>query len=822
MKSLQLIGLFGIIGICANAQTSIPQNLSNEEKEFNEAMRLVQYDYKNTELLEQFIYHHPSSRFAGPALLALEKAQILATGTYQYSFDEPALYQLTYAEKPYHIFYRNQNELAEEQPNYKKLRNSYEQLLIMGGKETEEEAHYYLGYIDYVEGKYDDALSHFSVLPKESKYNETVPFYLMQIEYAKGNWDKAITLANNFSKFDLTDEQSLELCRIKAECLAQEGNVSDALKLYTKYLENTRYPVASSAYNCAVLAYNSGEQKLAQNALLKAANNSEGRLQQISYLLLGQSCLLTNDTPKAKIAFHQAASMNHDSAAKESAAYNEAVLVHETSFSPWGDEVEMFENFLNRFPNSKYSDNVSTYLAEIYSTTKNYKAALSSINKIKKPTQSLINTKQRLYYQCGIQDFVNGQFDLANSDFSKCIETKANSNDILSDAYYWRGESRYHLNYLSEAASDYSKALNSTTDKKLKALANYSLGYVRFKEQNFANAVQNFETYIATPSENGTETYYDALARLGDCAYYSREFQKAENLYSTVADADCNSSAYGMFQQAFMSGLQKKYAQKQNLLNKLIAKYPDNILVEKAWLEKGNTSILQNETGAAINSFKHVVENYPYSSSAPQAAVQLAMAYNNSGEVAKAEEIYRMVAERYPNTDEATTALQDLKTITTSTLYSEMPKALAAGDYQRVIENYNRLSNENIDFRDLQKMQLMTAKAYFGLGEKLSGMNMLIECANDLRTEAGSEAKYLIAQKLYDNGQIDDAQAQVTELIQSGTPHQYWLARSIILMSDIANKNGDNLTATEYLKSLKANYSNDDDIQTMIETRLKK
>ena len=821
MKKIKLIGLFGLVGFCANAQVTIPESLQNEEKEFREAIRLVRYDYMNTELLEQFIYHHPGSRFAGPALLELEKAQILATGTYEYALDEPTLQQLTYEEAPLHFFYQSQNELATENPDYKKLRNRYEQLLFNNDAEKEYEAHYYLGYIDYVEGKYDDALTHFNILPNKEKYAETVPFYRMQIEYAKGNLENTLSTISKLPTLNYSKEQKGEINRIKAECLAQTGKTDEALELFSKYVEETENPVASSAYNCAVLAYSAGDQKLTQYALSKSIRQSEGRLQQLGYLLFGQSCLLTNDTPKAKMAFSQAAHSTADRKAQEAAAYNEAVLVHETSFSPWGNEVTMFENFLNAFPNSRYADNVSTYLTEIYSTTKNYQSALASINKIKKPTQSLLNTKQKLYYQCGIQDYVNGDFVAANNNFTECLAVKANDAETIGNAHYLRGETRYHLNFLTEAAQDYRKAISTATDKKIKSLANYSLGYVAFKQQDFAQATSSFETYTNNPTEHGKETYYDALARLGDCAYYSREFVKASNFYSLVADANCNSSAYGMFQQAFMSGLQKKYSEKQNLLNNLIAKYPDNVIIDKAWLEKGNTSILQNDTNEAINSFKQVVENYPNSPSAPQAAVQLAMAYNNSGQVAKAEEIYKMVAERYPDTDEATTALQDLKTITTTALYAEMPRALSSGDYNRVLEIYSRLSNENVDFRELQKMQLMAAKAHFGIGQNQKGMNLLFECANDIRTEAGSEAKYLIAQKLFDNGQIDDAQAQITELIQAGTQHQYWLARGIILMSDITKENGDDLTATEYLKSLKENYTKADDIQTRIDARLK-
>lgn len=812
-------------GTLAQTQDLLPPSLKNEEEEFEYAVRQAHIDYTNTELLEQFVERHPGSRFTASALLELERAEILATGTYDMVYADPILTQLKPTQEHLQYFYENQKELGDDNPDYAKLRNKYEQLLAMHDPQYMSEATYYLGYIDYVEGRYDDALNRFNGLPADSKYESTVPFYKMQMLYAKGNWDEALEIIENSDSYfaNLTSEQAAEVDRIHAECLAQTGKNAEALQYYSKYINETSDPVKTSAYNCAVLAYQSGDQALAQKALSYSVNSDDETVRQYSYMLLGQSYMQSGEFPKAKMSFHQASTLTADQEVTEAAAYNEAVIVHQTSYSPWGDEVEMFENFLNKYPNSKYADNISEYLTEVYMTTKNYDAALTSIKKIKQPSQKILDAKQRLLYQCGINDYVNADYIAANNHFTECIAVKSTNTNILACANYWRGESRYHLDFLTEAIGDYNTfndLSSAVTDKHLRSMGYYSLGYVYFKKQEFAEAKRNFEQYVSYPDELGTETYYDALSRLGDCSYYSRDFKKAESYYSTVADAECNSTPYALYQQAFMLGLQKRYSEKQNILDKLISIYPDNDLIDNAWLEKGNTSILQNENNAAISSFKYIVDNYPDSPSAPQAAVQLAMAYNNTGRTAEAQKIYEMVAQKYPDTDAATTALQDLKSISTNALFDEMPTALKSGDYNKVISNYDRLSKENIDFRDLQKIQLMAAKAYIAQGNNTKAQELLTSASFDLRTEAGSEAKYLLAQNLYDSDNTEAALTQVTDFIQQGSSYQYWLARGIILMSDISVKNGDSFTAAEYLKNLKENYTDDDDIQTLINTRL--
>jgi hypothetical protein len=94
--------------------------------------------------------------------------------------------------------------------------------------------------------------------------------------------------------------------------------------------------------------------------------------------------------------------------------------------------------------------------------------------------------------------------------------------------------------------------------------------------------------------------------------------------------------------------------------------------------------------------------------------------------------------------------------------------------------------------------------------------------AQDTRNVYGAEAKYRLAQQLYDAGRFNEVEKEIFEFVDASTPHMYWLARSFILLSDTYVKLDRKLEARQYLLSLEQNYQADDDIAEMIKSRLEK
>lgn len=114
------------------------------------------------------------------------------------------------------------------------------------------------------------------------------------------------------------------------------------------------------------------------------------------------------------------------------------------------------------------------------------------------------------------------------------------------------------------------------------------------------------------------------------------------------------------------------------------------------------------------------------------------------------------------------------------------------------------------------------AKAYLDQNARKAAKEDLKALSKDTRNSYGAEAKYLLAQAYYDDGETQQAEKEILDYIDKSTPHAYWLARSFILLSDVYMKMGRDLEAKQYLLSLQQNYQANDDIANMIETRLNK
>ena len=523
---------------------------------------------------------------------------------------------------------------------------------------------YYLSYIRYTQKRYSEALNGFLSLQNSPKYQSLAPYYIAEIYIAQKKYNKAETVAKSYLKSYSNNEHTAQMHRILGSAYYHLSHYQQAINAFNRYQQQESTPQRDALYMLGLSYFQTGVYSKAA-ATLGEVTTTNDALAQNAYLHMGLSYLQLAEKNKARMAFEQAAASNADLAIKEQAAYNYALCIHETSYSAFGESVTVFERFLNDFPQSSYNEMVSHYLVQVYLTTRSYQAALKSISRIAQPSSAILKAKQKILFQLGTQAFANTHFEQAVDYFNQSIDLGRRSQQTQADALYWRGESYYRLNNQPQAANNFIKYLATTeqTTSEMYALAHYNLGYIAFQRKDYTQAQGWFQKYIRLEKGGNKATLADAYNRIADGHLNQRQFEEAKEYYAQAERMNTASGDYSFYQLALVSGLQKDYAGKITLLNRLVGKYPQSPYAINAMYEKGRSYVLNNNNTQAIATFKGLLSKYPESPISRKAAAEIGLLHYQNEELDLAIEAYKWVIKKYPGSAEARLSMLDLKSI---------------------------------------------------------------------------------------------------------------------------------------------------------------
>ena len=702
------------------------------------------------ELLKDYLDVYPASRHADEVNFLIGSAHF-GQGEYQkaiFWFNESNIDMLSPEQQEAYCFRLAYSLL--QIGDMEKARGYFARIEQIGTKYREAST-YYVAYIDYATGKYNNALVEFTRLKDLPDYKERSLYYITQIYFIQNKYEKVISEGKELLASYPDSENNSEVYRIMGNAYYHLGNEDQAINMLSKYVSSTDSPLRGD---------NKGNYSSAVNALGRTVRENDA-LSQNAYLYLGQSYLKLKDKNNARMAFEAAATSSFDKQVKEAAMYNYALLIHETAFTGFGESVTIFEDFLNDFPNSKYADKVNDYLVEVYLTTKNYQAALNSIDKIKHPSTKILEAKQDILFQLGTQAFTNMELDKAVDLFSRAISLGAYNLESRNDAYFWRGESYYRQGEYNKAISDYRTYLNNTRQRNtdMYALAHYNLGYSYFKLKEYGEALNRFRQYVNLESNQQTPAYADAYNRIGDCLFHNRQFAMAEENYTRAAQLQPSAGDYSVYQKGFLLGLQKDYKGKISVMDRLIREFPESQYVDDALFEKGRSYVLLDNNQTAAASFEQLMRDFPQSSLARKAGVQLGLIYFNDNQPEKAADAYKSVISNYPGSEEAKVALQDLKSV-----YIELNDINSFAAYANSLGG-----NVRFEVSEQDSLTYLAAEKLFMRGDNEGARRSLTNYLQTFPQGAfSSNANFYLASIAFAKKDLEEAKRLFSLVLESG------------------------------------------------------
>lgn len=658
---------------------------------------------------------------------------------------------------------------------------------------------YYLSYIRYTQNRYDESLKGFLSLQDSKKYKTLVPYYIAEIYLQQQQFDKAEIVAQNYLSHFGKQTHHAQMHRILGTIDYHRHNYTKAITAFKEYIKATQEatPRRDALYMLGLSCYHCGIYSEVANYLGEVTKGNDA-LAQNAYLHNGLAYLKLADKIKARMAFEQAAASDADRKVKEQAAYNYALCIHETAYSAFGQSVNVFEKFLNEFPQSQYIDKVSSYLVDVYMNTRSYEAALQSIERITQPTPSILEAKQKILFQLGTQDFANAQFAKAIQYFSQSITLGNYNRQTKADALYWRGEAHYRLNQLNEATRDLHSYQQQTTDRstQMYALSNYNIGYILFHEKKFSQAREYFLSFLKNEKEVDANLRADAYNRIGDCYLNSRQFNEAQAYYTKAEEQNTTNGDYAYYQLALVAGLQKDYNGKVKLLNKLTEKYPQSPYAINAIYEKGRSQVQGGENNEAIHTFSELLKKYPESPLARKAATEIGMLYYQNEEYDRAISAYKQVVTNYPGSEEARLAMRDLKSIYVDANRVEEYVALTAQMPGAI----------KLEGTEQDSLTYIAAEKVYMKGEKENAQKSFVRYLQSYPEGTFSlNAHYYLANLAKENGDEEAVMTHTTHLL--AYPDTPYSEEALLMHSEILYKRKEYAEAIKDYKQLQAKAS---------------
>jgi TolA-binding protein len=657
---------------------------------------------------------------------------------------------------------------------------------------------YYFSQIAYEQKMYQTAMKGFVHLKGDETFGGVVPFYIVQILYIQKDYDGILSMAPDLLN-SAGKERAVELYRFIGDAYYNKENYKEALTYLEKYSAGAKASDREDKYQLGYCYYKTGEIDKAIKLFLEIEARND-LLSQNIWNLLGDCYLQKGDKKRSQFAFGEASKLNYDKKIAEESLFNYAKLTYETSYSPFGETIATFQEYIDLYPGSEKIQEAYDYLIAAFLQNKSYTAALASLDKIVNKDTRLEEAYQKVAFFRGLELFKNMEIEASVDMFDKSLKYEKYNRSLRARAIYWRGEAWYRLGHYDKAKTDYELFMGIPGSMLLSEykLVRYNLGSALFNLHDYSNALNHLKTFEEGVTDVKPEVLADAKNRIADCYFIATNYPMAISYYDKVIEYGNLNADYALFQKGFSLGLMNDGKGKVEVLSSLIAKYPSSSLIPNAIFERGRAYLVLEDYKKGEEDFNAIISNYQTSPFVPRSIVQLGLLYYNLGENEKAISQYKKVIENYKSSPEARYAMTGLRNT-----YVDINDVGAYFAYVKTLDGYG-------DVTMAEKDSLLYT----------SGENLYINMKNDKAAEVfksyldefpdGSfrqNAQFYLAECLKSSGNNDEALKLYIEL--SGEPNNQFLEQSLISASAILFDKEDFNASLDYYERLEHAAEND-------------
>ena len=486
-------------------------------------------------------------------------------------------------------------------------------------------------------------------------------------------------------------------------------------------------------------------------------------------------------------------------------------------------------------------------------------------------------------YDLAYAEFAAANYAAALTDFRRLIDMKPADKAMLSDAYNRAGDCLYYKSDFSGAMALYDKAYSIDPDAGDYALYQQAVmkGLMRDHKGKIAGIddliarypssglipaamLEKAESYAALGDNKGAIAVYNDLITTYPTTAYGRKglLQLAITYQSGGRTADALEAyksvvaKYPTSEEARLAAddLKRIYADRGQLgeFTAFMASVPDAPQTDPSELDAlafraAEADYINNDRTERLEAY---LRDYPHGTHEAQALYLMAEAANAAGRTDEALELSSRLISSHPDADAVEDALLikaeaeqsqgrgeaalatfrqlESRAAGARTLQNArmgvMRTAIALGENDEALAAADKLlASSAAGQTETAEIRFTRALALSRLGRTPEAVSVWTDLASDPTELYGSRSAVALAEAYLGEGNYAAAQSAADALINANPPHQYWLARGFIALSDALRAQGNEFEADEYLRSLRANYpGTETEIFEMIDSRLDK
>ncbi len=733
---------------------------------------------------------------------------------------------------------------------YEKARGYLKVYLDGAGVEAAPDAVYAMAVIDYDAGDYDAAAERFSTLTDlNNDIAQSAWLYIGQCDVKGNNPDAAAMAFEKAARMNFDRNVSETALYNYVAAVTRGGKVPfsssvDLLEGFIRKYPNSEYTPKVEEY-LATAYFNERDYVKALASIEKIRQPSAKVLaakQKVLYELGIQAMTNGRATEAVKYLNQSIALASYDRAL----AVQARLWLGDAQYS-LGNYREAQKSYSAFIAGEKASSNktlalynlaYSLYMQENYrQAAKEFATALSSRPAL---PEALLNDARIRRGDCL---YYTGDYHTAESEFNRAISDNAADSDYATYRYAVmlglggniKGKiaeltsmpqkfpgSRWLPNALLEKAMTF-EALDRKQEAA-KAFEEVAAEYPKSAQARKAMLNLAISRMKAGNAEKGAEAYREII----------RNWPSSEE--ASIANEDLRKyySAHG--------GLQEYAAFLRSVPD---ARQLDADEMERLAFEGAETAYADNADN--IRLLQNYVRDYPDGKHLAPALLDIASSQRAAGKYAEAVDNLSLLTSRRQHSAQYSEALLMKAEILENNLTGEQMNALNAykelersGSTEFLPEAYAgimRTTDDNsekivyarktrqvggVSAELAEEAALTEAQALLESNRNREAESVLESLAGNPSGLSGAKAAVMLGEHYISGGDFKRAEEVLLQFTDSGTPHQYWLAKGFIALADAYHGQGKTYLAKEYLQSLKDNYpGKEKDILTSINTRLK-